>query len=200
MKTGQTHPEGKAGKWWGQWLKTLFMDGDAISSSWEFPLLEELMFHVQRLFGLIGCCVAGFGSLAGHFRGDRWTGGESEMAILQNVTSRCGWFPEGRRGIMFPSTSLTVNGTHIPAHVIFYPLIWWLPFTILSYPLSSVSSGKQATHKDVKEYFESSVEWDAGVSWYNSRGHDHEDTKVGAQSSEPRPRVLRLDPRGATRM
>lgn len=46
MKTGQTYPEGKMGKWYGKWLKTLFMDGDAIRSSWEFPLLEALIFHV----------------------------------------------------------------------------------------------------------------------------------------------------------
>lgn len=59
MKTGQTHPKGKTGKWCSKWLKTLFMDGDAIRSSQEFPLLEALIFHVECVVrsNWLLCCV-----------------------------------------------------------------------------------------------------------------------------------------------
>lgn len=43
-----------------------------------------------------------------------------------------------------------------------------------------MSSGKQATHKNPKEYAESGVEWDAGVSRHYGGWHDHQNTQVGA--------------------
>lgn len=181
MKTGQTHPEGKTGKWYSKWLKTLFMDGNAIRSSWEFPFLEALIFHVEWLYGLIGCCVV-------FERQYRFLG-------LWLVTSEKTDDQVEREQDGYPSKSqqqmcMTSRGTE--GNYAYPPLLSCSHYFLSSdlrnsfsmayfHTLSFVSSGKQATYKDVKEYFESSVEWNTSVSWYNSSWHDHKDTKVSAQ-------------------
>lgn len=127
MKTGQTHPEGKTGIWCGKWLETLFMDGDAIRSSWEFPLLEAFIFHVECVVrsNWLLCCVWEaaliWGPLAGHFRGDRWTGGESEPALLQKSPADvCDFLRDGVQ-LCFPATFLSpFNGTHIRQHYLLF--------------------------------------------------------------------------------
>ena len=43
------------------------------------------------------------------------------------------------------------------------------------------SAGEQATHKNPEEYAEPCVEWNAGVSWYHSGWHDHQNTQVGTK-------------------
>lgn len=125
MKTGQTHPEGKTGKWCSKWLETLFMDGDAIRSSWDFPLLEALIFHVECLVrsNWLLCCVweaaLVFGALAGHFRGTRWrererypSKGHQQMCVISWGTEADG---------SPPLSSLLLMG-HTSTHMIFYCL------------------------------------------------------------------------------
>lgn len=147
MKTGQTRPEGKTGKWYSKWLKTLFMDGDAIRSSLEFPLLEALIFHVEWLYGLIGCCVVferryrflGLWLVTSEKTDDQ-VGERVRWLSFKKSTADVHDFPRDRGKLCFPTTSFTpFNGTHIHAHIIFYPLILGTHFQWLIFILSLLS-------------------------------------------------------------
>lgn len=142
------------------------MDGDAIRSSWEFPLLEALIFHVEWLYSLIGCCIV-------FERRYRFLGlwlvtlektddpGERERDgyPLKSQQQMC-MISRGTEGNYAspPLLSHFLMGHTLMLTIIFHPLISGTHFQWLIFILSLVSSGKQATYKDAKEYFESSVE------------------------------------------
>lgn len=145
------------------------MAGDAIRSSWDFPLLEALIFHVECLVrsNWLLCCVREAALLLGGL----WlvtseeTGGESERALpfKRSPADVCDFLREG--GQRVPATFLApFNGTRIHSHHLLLSAHFdrrtFISVLLFFYRSLSflASSGKQATHKDAEEHFESSVE------------------------------------------